>query len=130
MRRNFLILFTIVGFLAGCGRWDKSLAPQDPAPANVQTVTVGATPDDRYTPDHLTIPVGSTVVWDSSLQGHTVHFDNGDNATCGNLDLTTFPNQTVFNRKGTFTLHCDTDSPCGPGSCSHCTGMVLVVNVV
>jgi hypothetical protein len=71
--------------------------------------------------------VGTTVFWDASLNGHTVHFDNGAGACA--LDIVVFPASTVFTAVGTTHIHCDIHSSCGSTNCLGCTGMVMTVNV-
>ena len=90
---------------------------------------VGAVAGPSFSPSSLSIPVGSTVSWTSSLNGHTVDMDNGAGVCSSNL--TTFPNSTVFNSTGTFQVHCTITghSSCGVGTCTGCTGMVMTITV-
>jgi len=141
--QNLALSFLIWAAL-GCIRQGAS-SPIGSSPTATPTATavpasgVGATVSGGFTffsPSQVTITHGQSVVWDSSLNGHTVTLDSfsGTTGSTG-TNTTTFPATIVFPTAGTYYYHCGVSghSGCGTttyGVCSGGGGMIgsVVVN--
>ena len=138
-----LMLSFLVWVALGCNREGTS-SPMGSNPTatptpNTTSSGVGATVSGGnyfFSPSQVTITHGQSVVWDSSLNGHTVTLD-GFSGTSGSTGTNTagFPATIVFPTAGTYCYHCGVSghSGCGTttyGVCSGGSGMVgsVVVN--
>ncbi len=78
-----------------------------------------------FSPSTVTINHGQSVVWDSSLNGHTVTLD-GFSGTSGSTgsNTTSFPVTMVFPTAGTYYYHCGVSghSGCGTATYGVCGG--------
>ncbi len=89
-----------------------------------------------FSPSAVTITHGQSVIWDSSLNGHTVTLDSfsGTTGSTG-TNTASFPATINFSTAGTYYYHCGVSghSGCGTtsyGMCSGGQGMIgtVVVN--
>jgi plastocyanin len=99
-------------------------------------VTVSYGGSFNFSPSAVTITHGQSVVWDSSLSGHTVTLDSfsGTSGSTG-TNTASFPATINFPTVGTYYYHCGVTghSGCGTtsyGVCSGGSGMIgsVVVN--
>lgn len=88
------------------------------------TVTYGGS--FNFGSQGTTILAGQAVIFDSSLNGHTVNIDNGYGTCYSNT--TSFPVTLTFPSRGLFTFHCNYHGSCTSGcvSCSAMYGWVQV----
>jgi plastocyanin len=132
---SFLFCFLIFVVVA-CSQQSATVtnpasATATPTPS-IQTISYGGA--TNYSPSAVTITHGQSVIWDSSLAGHTVLLDNynGSGTTCGSsTNYSSFPVTVNFPTAGTYYFHCTVPghSPCGSGTCGTCTGMAGSVQV-
>jgi len=95
-----------------------------PTPAAAVTITAA---NFSFTPNALTVSVGTPVVFVIGGGSHTVQIESTGGA-CQNV-VTTFPYTTTFNAPGTYHFHCTFHS-CGSGTCdATCTGMTGILTV-
>lgn len=138
-----LILSSVVWLAVACSNnptssTSNSSPTATPTP-NTTNSGIGATVSGGnyfFSPSQVTINHGQSVVWDSSLNGHTVTLD-GFTGTSGSTGTNTasFPATIAFPTAGTYYYHCGDSghSGCGTttyGVCSGGFGMVgsVVVN--
>ncbi|HTA76022.1 MAG TPA: hypothetical protein VK791_02575 [bacterium] len=88
-------------------------------------VTVSYGGSYNFSPSTVTITHGQSVVWDSSLNGHTVTLD-GFSGSAGSTGTNTssFPATINFSTAGTYYYHCGVSghSGCGTTSYGVCSG--------
>lgn len=79
-------------------------------PANATTIKItGAAGSFSFTPASVTIPVGSTVVWENSSSApHTSTSDSGDTFTWDSSTIASGGGSfsETFTKAGTYTYHC------------------------
>jgi plastocyanin len=79
----------------------------------------------NFSPSQVTITHGQSVIWDSSLNGHTVTLDSfsGTTGSTG-TNTASFPVTIVFPTAGTYYYHCGVSghSGCGTTTYGVCTG--------
>jgi plastocyanin len=141
-----LILSSIVWVVTACsdnntsspaGASPTATPTSSTTPGTVSGIAVTVTGGNYFfSPNAVTITHGQSVVWDSSLNGHTVTLDSFSGTT-GTTGTTTasFPATINFPTAGTYYYHCGVSghSGCGTttyGVCSGGFGMVgsVVVN--
>jgi plastocyanin len=141
-----LMLSSLVWMALACSQYTAS-SPMGysptatPAPAGTATpipvsgagATVVYGGSFNFSPSQVTITHGQSVVWDSSLNGHTVTLD-GFSGTSGSTGTNTasFPATIVFPTAGTYYYHCGVPghSGCGTTSYGVCTGGAGMVGSV
>jgi plastocyanin len=136
-----LVLTSLIWVAVACSNNSSTSSPVTSSPTATPnpSVVVGATiaygGATNYNPPNVTITHGQAVVWDTTLNGHTVYLDNytGTSTTCGSsTNNTSFPVTITFPTAGTYYFHCTVPghSPCGSSTCGMCTGMAgsVVVN--
>jgi plastocyanin len=129
------MLCTLIWVAAACSNnstYPASSPTATPTPAGptatpnsgiAVTVTYGGS--FNFSPSAVTITHGQSVVWDSSLNGHTVTLDSfsGSSGSTGTT-TTSFPATINFPTAGTYYYHCGVSghSGCGTTSYGVCSG--------
>lgn len=95
-----LLIIAFIMVTAGIFTFDTSALAQSATPVNI------GIKDFKFTPDTITIPVGTKVIWtNQDTIAHTVTSDNGVfKSDLLNLDKSF---EYTFNQPGTFSYHCD-----------------------
>jgi plastocyanin len=91
--------------LVGIGVLVALAAPA--APALAATVTVTATGSNQFSPAHVALNVGDTVMWNNGSGFHNVHFDDGSFVQPPSPSSSAWSVSRTFNTVGTFRYYCD-----------------------
>ena len=137
---SFMLCSLICMTVACSNSPTSSYSNSTPTPTpNTSNSGVGATVGGGayfFSPSAVTITHGQSVIWNSSLNGHTVTLDGFSGATGSTgTNTASFPATIVFPTAGTYYYHCGVSghSGCGTttyGVCSGGFGMIgsVVVN--
>jgi len=132
MRHAWMIVLGAVAAAMALAPQGCTTSAEAPSATPVPTATVAPNTvrasGTTFSPTSMTVPVGTTVTWDSSLAGHTVNIDTSA-GSCVTDFTSGFPRTFTFTATGTYFVHCDVHSPCGTACSTSCTGMTMTITV-